>query len=106
MDTIILFLNRARWRKNYLRKEIKREVALRQKLQFKVNEAEKFDARKYVDDYLEDCKYELVPKTIKGQRLPKFLIKVCARSMHFFLFNSAIFRSLWKERRSRKSGKI
>jgi len=42
----------------------------------KVNEAEKFDARKYMDEYLEDCKYELVPKTIKGQRLPKFLIKV------------------------------
>ena len=42
----------------------------------KVHEAQKFDPEKFVNDYLEDMKYELVPKTYKGKRLPRFMIKV------------------------------
>ena len=45
----------------------------------KVHEAQKFDPEKFVNDYLEDMKYELVPKTYKGKRLPRFMIKVCTR---------------------------
>ena len=44
------------WRKRYAFKEKKREVEFRQRLIAKVHEAEKFDAEKFVDDYLEDNK--------------------------------------------------
>merc|ERR1712083_672948 len=57
------------WRKKYAAREKKREVEFRQKMIAKVNEAKKFDAEKYVDEYLEDMKYRLVPKTYKGKRL-------------------------------------
>merc|ERR1711936_754115 len=63
------------WRKKYAMREKKREVEFRQKMIAKVNEAKKFDAEKYVDEYLEDMKYRLVPKTYKGRRLPQFLIE-------------------------------
>lgn len=63
------------WRKQMVYREKKREIAFRQKLIAKVNEAQKFDANKYVEDYLEDMKYELVPQTYKGKRFPKFLMK-------------------------------
>merc|ERR1711973_522602 len=63
------------WRKKYAMREKKREVEFRQKMIAKVNEAKKFDAEKYVDEYLEDMKYKLVPKTYKGRRLPQFLIE-------------------------------
>jgi len=56
-------------------REKKREVEFRQKMIAKVNEAKKFDAEKYVDEYLENMKYKLVPKTYKGRRLPQFLIE-------------------------------
>ena len=64
------------YRKGYLDREKKRETAFRQKMIAKVNEANTFDAKKYVEDYLEDAKYELVPKTYEGKRLPQWLIKV------------------------------
>jgi len=63
------------WRKKYAMKEKKREVEFRQKMIAKVNEAKKFEPQKYVDEYLEDMKYELIPKTYKGRRLPQWLIK-------------------------------
>lgn len=56
-------------------KERKREIEFRQRMIAKVNEANKFDPEKYVDEYLEDMKYELIPKTYKGRRLPQWLIK-------------------------------
>ena len=37
-------------------KEKKREIEFRQRMIAKVNEANKFDPIKYVDDYLEDLK--------------------------------------------------
>ena len=64
------------YRKGYLDREKKRETAFRQRMIAKVNEANTFDAKKYVEDYLEDAKYELVPKTYEGKRLPQWLIKV------------------------------
>ena len=64
------------YRKGYLDREKKRETAFRQRMIAKVNEANTFDAKKYIDDYLEDAKYELVPKTYEGKRLPQWLIKV------------------------------
>jgi len=63
------------WRKKYAMKEKKREIEFRQKMIAKVNEANKFEPQKYVDDYLEDMKYELIPKTYQGKRLPQWLIK-------------------------------
>jgi len=63
------------WRKKYASREKKREVEFRQKMIAKVNEAKKFDPQKYVDEYLEDMKYELIPKTYKGRRLPQWLVK-------------------------------
>ena len=59
------------WRKKYAMREKKREIEFRQKMIAKVNEAKKFDPEKYVDEYLEDMKYELIPKTYKGRRLPQ-----------------------------------
>lgn len=63
------------WRKKYAFNEKRREIEFRHRLIAKVHEAQKFDPEKFVDDYLEDMKYELVAKTWKGKRLPKFLIK-------------------------------
>lgn len=63
------------WRKWFAAKVKKSEVEFRQQMIAKVNEANKFDPNKYVDDYLEDMKYELIPKTYKGRRLPQWLIK-------------------------------
>ena len=68
------------YRKGYLQKEKQREIEFRQKMIVKVNEANRFDANKYVDDYLEDANYELIPKTYEGKRLPQWLIKV--KSFH------------------------
>jgi hypothetical protein len=48
----------------------------------KVNEAKKFDAQNYVDEYLDDVKYELIPKTYKGKRLPLWFIKVLLKTCH------------------------
>jgi len=63
------------WRKKYAFRERRREVEFRQRMKAKVHEAQKFDPEKFVNDYLEDMKYELVPKTYKGKRLPRFMIK-------------------------------
>ena len=71
----ILFF-RVMYRKKFVSKEKAREIEFRSRLIAKVNEAKKFDAAKYVDDYLEDCRYQLVPKTYQGKRLPQWLIKV------------------------------
>ena len=48
-------------------------LQFRQKMIAKVNEAKKFDAEKYVDEYLEDMKYRLVPKTYKVNMVVEFL---------------------------------
>ncbi len=66
----------------FVQREKRRELEFRGRLQAKVNEAKKFDARKYVSDYLEDVDYKLIPKTYKGSRHPQFFIKVRA-SMPF-----------------------
>ena len=42
----------------------------------KIHEAQQFDPIKFRDDYLEDFKYQLIPKTYKGQRLPQWRILV------------------------------
>ena len=47
---------RVLWRKKLAMKEKKREIEFRQRMIAKVNEANKFDPIKYVDDYLEDLK--------------------------------------------------
>ena len=77
MTKIQLYHCRAIWRKKYAFRERRREVEFRQRMKAKVHEAQKFDPEKFVNDYLEDMKYELVPKTYKGKRLPRFMIKVC-----------------------------
>ena len=69
------FYFRVLWRKKYVAKEKKREMEFRQKMIAKMNEANKFDPEKYVDEYLEDMNYELIPKTYQGKRLPQWLIK-------------------------------
>ena len=38
--------------------------------------AKKFDAEKFVNEYLEDYHTPLTPGTYKGKRLPQWLIKV------------------------------
>merc|ERR1719341_2706806 len=45
------------------------------RLAMKVAEARKFDAEKYLNDYLSDYHEPLIPKTYKGKRLPEWLIK-------------------------------
>ena len=74
------------YRKGYLQREKQREIEFRQKMIVKVNEANKFDANKYVNDYLEDANYELIPKTYEGKRLPQWLIKVTMVTMRLSLF--------------------
>lgn len=63
------------WKKKFFNREKRREIEFRQKLIDKVNAAEKFNAEAYVDDYLEDLKYELIPKTYKHRKKPVWLIK-------------------------------
>jgi len=64
----------ATWRKQYLYKEKKKEIEFRVRMRAKIHEAQQFDPVKFRDDYLEDFKYQLIPKTYKGQRLPQFRI--------------------------------
>ena len=52
----------------------------------KIHEAQQFDPVKFRDDYLEDFKYQLIPKTYKGQRLPQFRILVRQRHSYFYTF--------------------
>lgn len=63
------------WKKKFFNREKRREIEFRQKLIDKVHAAEKFNAEVYVNDYLEDLKYTLVPKTYKGRRKPQWLIQ-------------------------------
>lgn len=65
----------ALWRKKFVSREKQREMEFRSRLIHKVNEAKKFDAVKYVQEYIEDYHHELTPKTFKGRRHPKFFIK-------------------------------
>jgi hypothetical protein len=63
------------WKKKFFNREKRREIEFRQKLIDNINAAEKFNAEAYVDDYLEDLKYELIPKTYKHRKKPVWLIK-------------------------------
>merc|ERR1719225_989349 len=63
------------WKKKFYNREKKREIEFRQKLIDKVRAAEKFNAEAYVEDYLEDFKYELTPKTYKARNKPQWLVK-------------------------------
>jgi len=63
------------WKKKFFNREKNREIAFRHKLIDKVRTAEKFDPEAYVDNYLEDFKFELIPKTYKRKSKPKFLIE-------------------------------
>eukprot|EP00088_Acartia_fossae_P056792 TRINITY_DN6616_c0_g1_i1.p1 TRINITY_DN6616_c0_g1~~TRINITY_DN6616_c0_g1_i1.p1 ORF type:complete len:273 (+),score=43.92 TRINITY_DN6616_c0_g1_i1:36-854(+) len=50
------------------------EIEFRGRLNKKIQEARKFDAKKYVDEYLNDLHTPLIPGTYKGKRLPQWLI--------------------------------
>ena len=58
------------------KKEKKKEIEFRVCMRAKIHEAQQFDPIKFRDDYLEDFKYQLIPKTYKGQRLPQWRILV------------------------------
>jgi len=70
------------WQRMYLKfrtnrqaREKKKEYEFRGMLATKVMEARKFDAEKYVDEYMNDYHTPLLPKTYNGKRLPAWLIK-------------------------------
>merc|ERR1712136_125173 len=63
------------WKKKFFNREKKREIAFRHKLIDKVRTAEKFDPEAYIDNYLEDSKFEFTPKTYFRKAKPKFLIE-------------------------------
>jgi len=65
----------ATWKKKFFHREKNREIAFRHKLMDKVRAAEKFNPEAYVDDYLEDFKFELTPKTYQRKSKPQWLIK-------------------------------
>jgi len=58
-----------------VRREKKKELTFRYMLIDKIAVARKFDAEKYVSDYLTDYHTPLLPKTYKGSRKPAWLIK-------------------------------
>jgi len=64
-----------RFRAKRIRLEKNKELEFRGRLAIKVAEARKFDAEKYLNDYLSDYHEPLIPKTYKGKRLPEWLIK-------------------------------
>jgi len=63
------------WKRKFFHRERRREIEFRTKLMDKVRAAEKFNAEAYVDDYLEDLKYDLTPKTYKSRKKPIWLIR-------------------------------
>jgi hypothetical protein len=65
----------ARFRRVEVQKTKRKECAFRVTLMEKVSVAKKFDAQKYVADYLDDLHKPLIPRTFKGKNLPEFLIK-------------------------------
>ena len=64
-----------RFRAKRIRLEKNKELEFRGRLAVKVNDARKFDAEKYVEDYLNDYHSPLIPKTYQGKRLPEWLIQ-------------------------------
>ena len=64
-----------KFRTNRQAREKKKEYEFRGMLATKVMEARKFDAEKYVDEYMNDYHTPLLPKTYNGKRLPAWLIK-------------------------------
>eukprot|EP00088_Acartia_fossae_P013484 TRINITY_DN17087_c0_g1_i1.p1 TRINITY_DN17087_c0_g1~~TRINITY_DN17087_c0_g1_i1.p1 ORF type:complete len:281 (-),score=28.28 TRINITY_DN17087_c0_g1_i1:56-871(-) len=52
----------------------RKELAFRNMLSEKISTARKFDAEKYVADYLDDFYTPITPGTYKGKRLPQWLI--------------------------------
>jgi len=70
------------WQRMYLKfrarrqgREKAKEYEFRGKLAAKVNEARRFSAEQYVEEYLTDYHTPLLPKTYQGKRLPAWLIK-------------------------------
>ena len=55
-----------RFRAKRIRLEKNKELEFRGRLAIKVAEARKFDAEKYLNDYLSDYHEPLIPKTYKG----------------------------------------
>ena len=62
-------------RKYKFNKEKKKETVFRVSLMDKISRAKEFDARAYVDDYLEEVYRPLTPVTFKGARHPDWFIK-------------------------------
>jgi len=52
----------------------RREVNFRGNLAAKINEARKFNAEEFVNEYLDDFNTPLIPGTYKGKKLPQWLI--------------------------------
>ena len=57
---------RASSAEGHIRLEKNKELEFRGRLAVKVADARKFDAEKYVNDYLSDYHEPLIPKTYKG----------------------------------------
>ena len=67
--------HRASFKRMWLKRAANAEVAFRVEMMGKVKVAQKFDAKRYVDESLEELHRELVPSTIDGKRKPQWLIK-------------------------------
>ena len=65
-----------RFRAKRIRLEKNKELEFRGRLAVKVADARKFDAEKYVNDYLSDYHEPLIPKTYKGTVLLIYQIRV------------------------------
>ncbi|KAJ4440246.1 hypothetical protein ANN_08385 [Periplaneta americana] len=63
------------WAKVRQRREMRKEKAFQAKLIAQIKEAEKFDAKKYVEERLQKAHEMPLPRTWKGKRLPFFIIK-------------------------------
>ena len=67
--------HQASFKRMWLKRAANTEVAFRVEMMGKVKVAQKFDAKRYVDESLEELHRELVPSTIDGKRKPQWLIK-------------------------------
>lgn len=58
-----------------LDRQKKKEILYRTRLLEKIREAEKYDPKEFIKEYLENFNKELIPKTYQGKYLPQWLIK-------------------------------